>query len=93
MELVLVEGRLWRGRQGFGAAGRRGVVEELVLEGRVPAMGSGLQGGGACRSGGGGVLLAALGARAGSWYSGAPIVQIGVPTFLPIPEMFGHKRV
>ena len=69
------------------------MVKELMLEERVPPMGSGPQGGEACRLGGGGVLLAALGAWAGSWYSGAPIVQIGVPTFLPIPEMFGHKRV
>ena len=34
MELVLIgRGRLWRGHRGLGAAGRRGVVEGLVLEG------------------------------------------------------------
>ena len=82
VELVLVgRGRLRRGRRGLGAAGKRGVVKELVLEG-LKGSGSAADGlttqrGGACRSGSRGVLLAALGAGAGLWYLGAPIRQKG----------------
>ena len=52
----------------------RGGVEKLVLVGQEPsggaAEGLGLQGGGALKLGGGGQLLAYMGARECLWYSG-----------------------